>query len=112
MSGVRDEAIDHIERIIDGRMKGRDAVDIRLLLQKQQQCESLLKVLLPYVVDVTLHTCLSLFEQEDHLRLMARAADGDLVDVAEISDGLAGELYSEDGWIAKYSRYPQSLLGT
>ncbi len=26
--------------------------------------------------------------------------------IGDISDGLAGELYSEDGWIANYSEYP------
>ncbi len=28
--------------------------------------------------------------------------------IAEFSDGLHGEPWSEDGWIARFSQYPQS----
>jgi hypothetical protein len=30
------------------------------------------------------------------------AADGGEVDLAQASDGLPGELYSEEGWIARF----------
>ena len=29
--------------------------------------------------------------------------------LAELSDGLCGELYGEDGWIERFSGYPASL---
>ena len=28
------------------------------------------------------------------------------VELRKISDGLSGELYTDDGWVYKYSKYP------
>lgn len=113
MASVRDEIRESLEMIADGRMKGRDPVELRMLLSQHKQCDPVLRIMLPYVIDSTIHAMLDLFEQNPEvLRLMANGPDGTLIDLHEASDGLAGELYSDKGWIAKYSRYPQSLLGT
>lgn len=45
--------------------------------------------------------------QEAHDRNSGLAVTVDGVDVAEKSDGLQGEPYGRNGWIAKFSRYPE-----
>jgi len=39
-------------------------------------------------------------EVEIHVNL-----NGESVDITDESDGLAGELFTEDGWIEKFSNY-------
>ena len=38
--------------------------------------------------------------------VLFKTGSGEVVDIREISDGLVGELYSDDGWVAKFSRFP------
>jgi hypothetical protein len=62
-------------------------------------------------VDGAIHYLLWLFEQHDvnGFDVIFVGTDDDPaaqpVSVSELSDGLGGELYTEDGWISKYSRY-------
>ncbi|EFS6814276.1 hypothetical protein JR617_000290 [Listeria monocytogenes] len=53
------------------------------------------------IVDNTLFNILTMFEQsEDKLTLLANHEN-----IIEASDGLAGELFTEDGWISKFSQF-------
>jgi hypothetical protein len=62
-------------------------------------------------IDGAIHHLLWLFEQHDVNGFDVIFAGTDdvpisqPVSVSDLSDGLGGELYTEDGWIAKYSRY-------
>jgi hypothetical protein len=62
-------------------------------------------------IDGAIHHLLWLFEQHDangfDVIFVGTADDPALepVSVSDLSDGLGGEPYTEDGWIAKYSRY-------
>ena len=50
-----------------------------------------------------------MLEGGEGLELVLRTPEGTLVNLTDLSDGLAGEVYSEDGWIAKFSKYPSSI---
>lgn len=52
----------------------------------------------------TLHNFFWMIEQSDDFDLVVKTKDG-TISLKEISDGLYGEAYGEDGWIAKYSDY-------
>lgn len=62
-------------------------------------------------IDGAIHHLLWLFEQHDvnGFDVMFVGTDDDPVlqpvSVSDLSDGLGGEPCTEDGWIAKYSRY-------
>ncbi|WP_298021020.1 hypothetical protein [uncultured Campylobacter sp.] len=58
-----------------------------------------------HLTDHVLHETLNFFEQSERWRLVDEAGEN----LAELSDGLCGELYGEDGWIEKFSGYPTSL---
>jgi hypothetical protein len=73
--------------------------------------------LLPEVVDKTMENILSLFEQ--HCPSLSKSNNctiqliysekGEYYDINELSDGLVDELYTEDGWIVKFSAYGNSI---
>ena len=45
-------------------------------------------------------------EYQDEMRLVVKDQDDAEHSLVDISDGLCGELYTEDGWIEKYTKYP------
>lgn len=61
-------------------------------------------------IDRTIHHLLWMFEQHDvnEFDVVYVGTDEDsfaAVSVSDLSDGLGGEPFTEDGWIAKYSKY-------
>ena len=60
------------------------------------------------LTDMSLHNVLSMIESSDEIDVIVNE-DGNKISVKDVSDGLAGELYSEDGWLLKYSKYPSSF---
>ena len=95
--------------IISGkRLHNRTPLE-RTLSKNAQYDQETLELLAATAVDNCLHYFLYMFEEyQDEIDLVF--ADGDKKHIlAEISDGLSGELYTEDGWIEKYSEYPTSI---
>jgi len=112
MTKVRDEAISDWRMIADGRMKGDLAAKARALLSTlSDEQRSAFVSLIPAVVDTVLHHLLWTLEQEDNLRIGVKSGIHDVPDLRAISDGLAGELPSADGWIVRFSREKQGSRG-
>jgi len=110
MRSVRDESISDWLMIINGQMKDEGSKKIRKMLSgfNDKQISAVLK-LVPQIVDTTLHHLLWGIEQEDDIEITIKRGDGSKVNLSEVSDGLAGELYSVDGWIARFSKENSSL---
>jgi hypothetical protein len=101
---VRDESISDWEMIIDGRMKGDHAGRMRAIVASFSQEErGVILSLIPHVVDSVLHRLLATFEEEDDIRIAVVANGREVASLRDVSDGLAGELYSARGWIARFS---------
>jgi hypothetical protein len=49
-------------------------------------------------------------EEEDVLKILLSDKDGNTCDIKEASDGLPGELYSDLGWISRFTKKRHSLL--
>ena len=97
---TRDRTIRLVDKKICGQMKDAES---QLLFDKIQQlnnpkAEQIIKDLVPMVTDLCIHNILCMVEDSDDISILY---DGE--DISETSDGLAGELYTEDGWIEKYS---------
>lgn len=109
MSKVRDESVIDWKMMIDGRMKGESAEKVRELLRNLTDADKkLLLQLIPGVVDTVLHRLLWTTEQQSDLKVGIRMEDG-IEDLRDISDGLPGELYTDKGWIARYSKEDRFL---
>ncbi|EEE44884.2 hypothetical protein [Roseibium alexandrii] len=65
-----------------------------------------LRQIVEATIDDCLHEFLFMLENNyDTLELLFKASDGSVINVAETSDGLCGELYTEDGWIEKFGSH-------
>ncbi|NQX63732.1 epimerase [Paenibacillus qinlingensis] len=101
---VRDLTIHNWDCIIDGEMKGQRSKEIREKLSFfNDEQVGVFKELFPMVVDSTIHHLLWTLEEEDGLELFVEV-DQKVNRIRDISDGLAGELYTEDGWIMRFSK--------
>jgi hypothetical protein len=95
--------------MIDGRMKGASAEKVREFLGRLSEAEKkLFSQLIPGVVDTVLHHLLWTVEQESDLYVGVETDNG-IENLREISDGLPGELYSDEGWIARFSKEDRFL---
>jgi hypothetical protein len=106
---VRDEAVTDWKMMIDGRMKGASAEKVREFLGRLSEADKkLFSQLIPGVVDTVLHHLLWTVEQESDLYVGVETDNG-IENLREISDGLPGELYSDEGWIARFSKEDRFL---
>lgn len=108
----RDTVIRHFEHAVEGanpairhQNRHRDLVsltDSQRAIVRREVIEA---------IDGAIHHLLWRFEQHDvdgfDVTFVGTDDDPDLqpVSVSDLSDALGGEPYTEDGWIAKYSRY-------
>lgn len=106
---VRDVVISEWNRIIEGKMKSDISKNINqvLLTSYDEEQIALLRRLIPQIVDTTLHHLLWTIEQNEEMIALVVATEAGLVpSLRDASEGLPGELYTESGWIARFSEYP------
>lgn len=102
IQAVRDTTIKKYKMIQTGKMKSQEALRLHEKL-KSLSPENLVLIneIVVGTVGDALHNFLWLLEEQDE--------DTELKyknkNVAHLSDGLCGELYSDEGWIKKYSKY-------
>lgn len=104
---VRDNTLFVLEGIISGHMKS--AIDKEMNKQISKMSKENIEVLrdVAYrMVDLSLHNLLVMFEENPEWKVSNESED--VQSISELSDGLAGELYTSDGWIVQYSSYPLS----
>lgn len=103
---VRDATVKHWDMVIEGKMK--DAVSTgthRSIAGQQQITKELVSELIPLVVDACVHRFLVMLDAEaGRMKLVVGSSDTPVTDLAAESDGLAGELYGDRGWISRFSK--------
>ena len=106
---VRDRSFRKYFKTKAGEMRAEKDKELHKQLSKFD--EEQIKVVDDIVLDMLefmLHQNLFFFENTSNwaITLKDELSKTSLIDLAEESDGLSGELYSEDGWISNYSEYP------
>lgn len=110
MKSVRDPAIVASRMILDGSSKAdEDRVFTQFVSGLSIESRQQLEQLITKTIDLTIFNFLSFFEQQQEFLLAVRTVDED-VDLCVLSEGLAGELWGDDGWIEQFS-YPDNYLG-
>jgi len=105
MSEVRDRSIRHWKMIAEGSMKGEEALRLHeQFSQMTSHDQDVAMMCAPQIIDIVLHNLLAMFNQEEDLEVSLKLGDGIVPSLRDASDGLCGELYSEEGWIARFSR--------
>lgn len=97
---VRDRTISLFDDRVKGNMKGEPSQqlykDVQTLNESQRE---IMYRIIEQVTDLSIHNMLCMFEDHEELKLLLNEEN-----LVEESDGLAGELYTEDGWIKRYSK--------
>ena len=102
MEHVRDVAIRHWEGIAEKHMYGWEDIFEYI---KNNNDEDIIKYISRKSIDTAIHFLLSALDESGNVRVIVVGEDGGLIDMARVSDGLAGELYGKNGWIARFSSF-------
>ncbi|MFG0292013.1 MAG: hypothetical protein ACF8MJ_02540 [Phycisphaerales bacterium JB050] len=101
---VRDYTIADWDEYLDGVQKSAAGPEVNAAIARMSDKErASIKTILPGIVDSVLHNMLFLLESDETLTLTVSTDNGTSESIAEVSDGLAGELPTADGWIARFS---------
>lgn len=102
---VRDESITDWDMIVGGQMKSERAQQLRDKLSglSDEQLRVFLTTV-PDVVDTVMHHLMQWLEVEDDVEVAVTTSTEQIHSLRDVSDGLAGELYTEKGWISRFSR--------
>ena len=96
-------ALQEMHKIIRGEMKGKSGKRFSELFKDFDQEElSIVDQATEFAIDTVLHKLL-FGAESDMFRILFGSENGEYINIANISDGLAGELYTEDGWIKRFS---------
>ena len=110
VSNLRDRALEQHELLLKGRLRGIVVQglqnDVAKLTSEQRE---LLRKVVTDVVDTALHDLIFAI-QDAHDRLLGLEVLMDGTNVAEESGMLHGEPLGEVGWIARFSRFPETQL--
>ncbi len=107
MYSVRDPSISRFEDILNGKLKSKELIELTNKLNDFNEPErEFIKKLVITVVDNVIYNFLNVLEEnEDTLTLLVNNEGGEKEDIVGLSDGLSGELFTNDGWIGKFSHY-------
>ena len=105
MANLRDRAIEHHDLLAKGHWKApslqRLQRDLNALNKKQL---SIVRRCVVSAVDAGIHDFLfalqELAESEDDIQVLVQGEN-----IGKTSDGLHGELFSDEGWYARFSAY-------
>jgi len=101
---VWDNTVDTMGMIIDGKMKSERAQKLYAKINAlDDNAKGVIKEVIMEAIGQNTFNVLQFFEEEEEYIIGFNGEEG-ITDLKELSDGLAGELYSEDGWIEKYSK--------
>ena len=104
---LRDRAIENHLRLQAGQWKSPalQALQAEVVVLPPETKDLMLRVVVE-AIDAAMHDLLFAF-QEAHDRREGIVVSVDGSDIAEVSDGLQGEPYGPDGWVATFSAFPE-----
>ncbi len=97
---ARDSSIDAYASTVGGSLRSSAAISIAEMARGQEQ--EVLQAGI-YAIDSFLVAFLSYLEDESESLSLGTSS----VSIADYSDGLAGELFGNNGWISRYSKYDE-----
>lgn len=106
MADVRDKVLDGQELLLTGRLRASAKQDYQARIAKlPPDQKELLREVIAETIDTTLHDLLFALEvMHDRGGPVELMLDGK--PASDFSDGLQGELFGAEGWIARFSRHP------
>lgn len=107
ISSIRDQSIFEFEAILNGRMKSKSSIELSNEIKAFDENQiNVLKKVVFNSIDSVIYNILNMLEQnEENMKLLISQDGNDEKNIVELSDGLSGELFTENGWIEKFSKY-------
>ena len=106
VANVRDPSVRDIRNVLLGRSKGDDPDRIRQVLGDIDDATlARFSTVIPDFVDQVIHNLCAMLEEQEALDLVLHTDTGS-VEASRHSDGLAGELYGDYGWLARFGKRP------
>jgi hypothetical protein len=104
VENLRDKGIGFAEGLLQKHWKAPDYIEMQNELGElsASQKEAFKKAIIA-TVDGAIHDFLFALQERKDIQILV---DGQ--DLVELSDGIHGEAYSEDGWYAKFSKFQSS----
>ena len=96
---VRDKTIRGFDMRVAGKMRDMSSLKLFEEIQQLDGASKIVEKIIPQIVDLSIHNLLCMIEEDPNVVLQIENEN-----LSEISDGLAGELYTEDGWIQRFSK--------
>lgn len=102
---VRDRSIREWDKTLAGLMKGVKSDQYAKIYHNMSfEQQEYVKAMIPQIIDTTLHYMLWTLEQSKSIDIGITLDYEKTERLQDKSDGLSGELYTEDGWIMKFSK--------
>ncbi|SMC87891.1 hypothetical protein [Cellulophaga tyrosinoxydans] len=105
IENLRDKQIDNFKGLLEGKWRAKNVKELQNNLSKFNRDEK--KVIADLVEDIltnTLHDFLFAIQENNDLAIGLKIMM-DNENVAELSDGLHMEIFDEDGWVKRFSKY-------
>ena len=97
---VRDRTIRNFDMRIAGMLRDEESQELHKVVQQLDEgVVSLINRIIPQIVDLSIHNLLCMIEEHPNIQVQI-----EMKNISEESDGLTGELYTEDGWIQRFSK--------
>lgn len=105
MKHFRDNALSKLDALIEGKLNAPGLLSLQSsIVSLEDEEKEILKKACIESLDSGLHDFLfALQEASDNNENIKFLVNGK--NIAELSDGLQGELFTEEGWFSKYSAY-------
>ncbi len=102
---LKDKQIDWFKGLIQGKWSSQESKELHAKLSKLTQEEKqVVADVLEKVLENSMHDFLFAIQESNDLDSGLKVfMDGE--NVAELSDGLHGEIFTEEGWIERFSRH-------
>src|SRR4029079_14992751 len=106
---IRDEACKFLQQVLSGTMKDSTS---KLFYEQYRTLDPDARAFVDKVVVAAVDSCfvrfLNFFDAHS-TPLMVKNDQDEIVNIQALSDGLVGELYSDQGWLAKYSQFKDRI---
>jgi hypothetical protein len=108
IKACRDRSLNEYLMLKTGEMKSSRARYIYDLISTLNfDDKEKIDIIVTEIINRVLHNTMRLFDESREFGIAEKSKIDPDNDLASSSDGLAGELYGENGWIAKYSKFPE-----
>jgi hypothetical protein len=108
---LRDKMLHDLDMLLSGSWNAPGVQDLQQrLVALPEDGRALIREAAEHMVVTGMHDLLfALQEEADNDGAIRLTVDG--VEVAKASDGMHGDIFSDEGWIARFSQYPTKTNG-